>query len=52
MNEYNRWQSAIAKPRAKRIAKMRKAGASWKEIAKLLNISRQRAQQIHERNAK
>lgn len=44
--DYNERQAAEAQPRAERALRLREAGETWATIGKLLDVTRQRAQQL------
>lgn len=46
MHSYNKWQIKVSAPRVNRVKQLRKAGLTWREIGKLLGVSRQRVQQL------
>lgn len=50
--EFNRQQRELARPRAERAIRLREAGETWKEIGRILGVSRQRAQALAKAYAK
>ena len=46
LNIFNKRQKAQAEKRRDRVLRLRAAGKTWKEIGRILRVSRQRAQQL------